>query len=182
MPTDARRRSRDALRRCKALRLMIFDVDGVMTDGRLYYGPRGEELKAFNTLDGHGLKLLAAAGVATAILSGRSSRALALRAADLGIRHVLAGVEDKRAGLDDLLARVRVAPAAAGYMGDDVVDLPAMRRCGFACAPRGAHALVRRHAHYVSRAAAGEGAVREVCELVLRAQGRLDAALAPYLA
>jgi 3-deoxy-D-manno-octulosonate 8-phosphate phosphatase (KDO 8-P phosphatase) len=178
-PAATRRRSPAA--RARALRLMIFDVDGVMTDGRLLYGPRGEELKAFNTLDGHGLKLLAASGVATAILSGRRSRALALRAADLGIRHVLSGVDDKRAGLARLLASARVAAGEAGYMGDDVVDLPVLRACAFACAPPGAHALVRRQAHYVSRARAGEGAVREVCEFILRAQGTLESALAPWL-
>jgi len=174
--------SRSASIRARRVRIMVFDVDGVMTDGRLWYGPAGEQLKAFHTLDGLGLKLLAAAGVETAILSGRSSRALLRRARELGIRHIMAGVEDKRAGLADLLARTGLDARAAGYMGDDVVDLPAMRRCGFACAPAGAHPLVRRHAHYVSRAAGGEGAVREACEYVMRAQGTLAAALAPYLA
>lgn len=174
--------TRSAATRARRVRLMIFDVDGVMTDGRLWYGPGGEQLKAFSVLDGHGLKLLAASGVATAILSGRSSRALARRAAELGVPHVLAGVEDKRAGLERLLARTRVDAPSAGYMGDDVVDLPAMRRCGFACAPASAHALVRRHAHYTSRARGGEGAVREACEFIMRAQGTLAAALAPYLA
>lgn len=160
---------------------MIFDVDGVMTDGRIWYGPDGEQVKAFNTLDGHGLKLLAASGVEAAILSGRSSRALDRRAADLGIHHVLTGVEDKRAGLQDLLGRAGLDAAAAGYMGDDIVDLPAMRRCGFACAPAGAHSLVRKYSHFVARAAGGKGAVREVCEFVMRAQGTLAGAVAPYL-
>jgi 3-deoxy-D-manno-octulosonate 8-phosphate phosphatase (KDO 8-P phosphatase) len=181
MPAQAASRRRSAAARARVLRLMIFDVDGVMTDGRLWYGPRGEELKSFNALDGHGIKLLAASGVATAILSGRRSRALALRAADLGIAHVLSGVEDKRAGLARLLARSKLAAGEAGYMGDDVVDLPVMRSCGFACSPPGAHALVRRHSHYVSSARAGEGAVREVCEFVMRAQGTLASALAPWL-
>jgi len=168
--------------RAARVRLMIFDVDGVMTDGRLWYGPAGESLKAFHVADGLGLKLLASAGVATAILSGRRSRALARRAAELGIALVLAGVEDKGAGLDALLARAGLAAAACGYMGDDVADLPAMRRCAWSCAPRDAHPLARRHAHHVTRAAGGAGAVREACEYLLRAQGRLEAALAPYLA
>jgi 3-deoxy-D-manno-octulosonate 8-phosphate phosphatase (KDO 8-P phosphatase) len=172
---------RNAAARAKRVRMMVFDVDGVMTDGGLWYGPEGEQLKAFNTLDGHGLKLLAASGVEAAILSGRSSRALDRRAADLGIRHVITGVEDKRAGLQDLLGRAGVDAAAAGYMGDDIVDLPAMRRCAFACAPAGAHLLVRRHSHYVARAQGGKGAVREVCEFVMRAQGTLARAWAPYL-
>lgn len=173
------RRPRSAAAR---VRMMIFDVDGVMTDGRLWYGAAGEQLKAFHTLDGLGLKLLAASGVATAILSGRRSRALARRAAELGIRHVITGVEDKRGGYEALLRRAALAAAAVGYMGDDIVDLPVMRRCGWSCAPRDAHALVRRHAQFVTRAQGGAGAVREACEYLMRAQGTLEAAYAPYLA
>ena len=172
----------DALERARRVRLMVFDVDGVLTDGRLWYGPAGEELKVFHSLDGHGLRLLAAGGIGAALLSGRSSSAVARRAAELGIAHVLQGIEDKRAALDALLARLRLDAAAAGYMGDDVVDLPALRRCGLACAPHEAPELVRRHAHYVAAAPAGGGAVREVCEFLMRAQGSLEAALASYLA
>jgi len=171
-----------ALRRARAVRFMAFDVDGVMTDGRLWYGPAGEQLKAFHVADGLGIKLLARAGIATAILSARASRALARRARELGIDHVVMGAEEKHEAFTRLLARVRVDAAAAGYMGDDLVDLPVLRRCGFACAPASAQALVRAHAHYVSRARGGEGAVREACEFVLRAQGRLDEAHARYLA
>lgn len=182
MRAAAARRSTTPEARARRLRLMIFDVDGVMTDGRLWYGPRGEELKAFNILDGHGIKMLAGSGVATAILSGRRSAALARRAADLRIDYVITGMEDKRSGFADLLSRTRLAAREAGYMGDDVLDLPVMLRCGFACSPPGAHALARRHSHYVSRAQAGNGAVREVCEFVMRSQGTLGAALAPWLA
>ena len=160
---------------------MLFDVDGVLTDGRLWYGPSGETLKAFHTLDGHGLKMLAASGVATAILSGRSSPAVALRAAELGIEHVLQGIEDKGAAFRMLLGRLGVAADATGYMGDDVVDLPVFRSCGLACAPREAHGLVLRHAHYVARAGAGAGAAREVCDMIMHAQGTLDEALRRYL-
>ena len=169
------------LARARGVRLMIFDVDGVLTDGRLWYGPRGEELKAFNTLDGHGIRMLAASGVLIAILSGRSSRAVAIRARNLGIDLVRQGVEDKRAGFEELVARAKLDASRAGCMGDDVVDLPALRRCGFACATRESPAIVRRHAHYVATAPAGSGAVREVCELLMRAQGTLDAALGRYL-
>jgi 3-deoxy-D-manno-octulosonate 8-phosphate phosphatase (KDO 8-P phosphatase) len=172
----------DALERARRVRLMVFDVDGVLTDGRLWYGPRGEELKAFHTLDGHGLKMLAQSGIPTAILSGRSSAAVAARAAELGIAHVLQGAQDKAAGFAALLARLGVQPAEAGCMGDDVPDLPVLERCGFACAPREAHATVLRAAHYVTTASAGAGAAREVCEYLLRAQGKLDAALARRLA
>ncbi len=161
---------------------MLFDVDGVLTDGRLWYGPAGEALKAFHTLDGHGLKMLAASGVALAILSGRSSAAVTQRAAELGIAHVLQGIDDKRAAFEQLLGGLGLSAEAAGYMGDDVVDLPVLTRCGLACAPCDAHELVRRRAHLVSRAPGGRGAAREVCEIVMRAQGTFDSALATYLA
>ena len=161
---------------------MLFDVDGVLTDGRLWYGAGGEAFKAFNVLDGHGIKLLAQAGTAVALLSGRSSPAVSTRASELGIAHVLQGIDDKKAAFEALAAQLGLQVEETGFMGDEVVDLPVLRRCGFACAPAQAHELVRAHAHYVTRAPAGRGAAREVCEFVLRAQGRLDAALAPYLA
>ncbi|MDH3318482.1 MAG: hypothetical protein OEO84_02180 [Betaproteobacteria bacterium] len=172
----------DALERARRLRLMVFDVDGVLTDGRLWYGSQGEELKAFHVRDGQGLKLLADCGIAAALLTGRRSRALAVRAAELGLRHVLQGVEDKRSAFERLLAQLGLEPAAAGYMGDDLPDLPVLGHCGFACAPPGAHELALRRAHYVADAPAGAGAAREVCEYVLVAQGRLEDALARYLA
>ncbi len=174
--------SADALERAARLRIMVFDVDGVLTDGRLWYGPLGEELKAFHVRDGHGLKLLAQCGVTAALLTGRRSKALTVRAAELGLRHVLQGVEDKRPAFDQLLAELGVEPDAAGYMGDDLPDVPVLRHCGFACVPPGAHALALRRAHYVADAPAGGGAAREVCEYVLGAQGRLEGALAKYLA
>ena len=176
------RASRDALERAKRVRLMLFDVDGVLTDGRLWYGPSGEVMKAFHVLDGHGLKLLMQTGTKIAILSGRNSPAVAARAAELGIADVLQGIDDKRAAFEALAARLGIAAAETGFMGDELVDLPVLRRCGFACAPAEAHALVRASAHYIAQAPAGGGAVREVCEYLLRAQGRLDAAFAPYLA
>jgi 3-deoxy-D-manno-octulosonate 8-phosphate phosphatase (KDO 8-P phosphatase) len=176
------RAKRTAMERAKRVRLMVFDVDGVLTDGRLWYGPAGEALKAFHVLDGHGIKLLSQGGTAIALLSGRASPAVAQRAAELGIGEVLQGIEDKRGAFEALAARHGLALAETGYMGDEVVDLPVLRRCGFACAPRQAHERVRASAHYVTRARAGCGAVREVCELVLRAQDRLEAALARYLA
>jgi 3-deoxy-D-manno-octulosonate 8-phosphate phosphatase (KDO 8-P phosphatase) len=161
---------------------MLFDVDGVLTDGKLWYGPAGETFKVFHVLDGHGIKMLLQAGTAVALLSGRRSDAVAARAAELGIAHVLQGIEDKQAAFEALAAQLGVAADEAGFMGDEVVDLPVLRRCGFACAPAQAHELVRAHAHYVARAPAGGGAAREVCEFVLRAQGRLDAAFARHLA
>jgi 3-deoxy-D-manno-octulosonate 8-phosphate phosphatase (KDO 8-P phosphatase) len=173
--------SPDALERARRVRLMVFDVDGVLTDGRLWYGPKGEVMKAFHSLDGHGVKLLQQAGIAAGILSGRSSAAVALRAAELGVAHVLQGIEDKRAAFAALLARLGLEPREAGYMGDDLPDLPVLAHCGFACAPREACAEVLRGAHYVARAPAGGGAAREVCDFLLRSQGRMESVLARYL-
>ena len=161
---------------------MLFDVDGVLTDGKLWYGPAGEALKAFCALDGHGIRLLLESGTTVALLSGRSSPAVAVRAAELGIAHVLQGVDDKRAAFESLTAKLGIPAAQTGFMGDEVLDLPVLRRCGFACAPPEAHERVRAGAHYVTRAPAGGGAAREVCEFVLRAQGRLEAAFDRYLA
>ena len=156
---------------------MIFDVDGVLTDGTLLYGPKGEALKAFSAHDGHGLKMLAASGVACALLSGRRSAAVARRAAELGIELVLQGVEDKLAATQKLAFPLD----QIGFMGDELVDLCVLTRCGFACAPREAPETVRSRVHYVARAAAGRGAAREVCELVMRAQSTLEPALRGYL-
>jgi len=172
----------DALERARRVRLMVFDVDGVLTDGRLWYGPQGEQLKVFHSLDGHGVKLLLQGGIAAGILSGRNSPAVALRAAELGVPHVLQGIEDKRPAFDALLARLGLEPRESGYMGDDLPDLPVLAHCGFACAPREAHPLVLRGAHYVAAAPAGGGAAREVCNYLLRSQGRMEGLLARYLA
>lgn len=159
----------------RAVRLAAFDVDGIMTDGRLYYSDRGEELKVFDVRDGHGLKMLQEAGVKLALITSRSSRAVALRAENLGIGLVYQGVANKLDAFHGLLAELRLEPAAASFMGDDLVDLEVMRACGFACTVPEAPQEVRDAAHYVTRASGGRGAVREACELILRAQGRFDA-------
>jgi 3-deoxy-D-manno-octulosonate 8-phosphate phosphatase (KDO 8-P phosphatase) len=172
--------SKKTLGRARRVELMIFDVDGVLTDGTLLYGPAGEELKAFSAHDGHGLKMLAESGVACALLSGRRSAAVAWRAKELGIAHVLLGIDDKLSACEALLKEQRLNLQSIGFMGDELVDLPVLTRCGFACAPREAPAAVRRRVHYVARAAAGRGAAREVCELVMRAQGKLEQALRKY--
>ena len=161
---------------------MLFDVDGVLTDGKLWYGPAGEALKSFSALDGHGLKLLMQSGVAVGLLSGRNSPAVTVRAAELGIAHVLQGIEDKRGAFETLSAKLGIPAAEVGFMGDELIDLPVLKRCGFACAPREAQDLVRSHVHFVTQAAAGGGAAREVCDFLMRAQGTLEAAHARYLA
>lgn len=166
--------------RARALRLMAFDIDGVMTDGRLYFSPRGDEMKTFFSRDGLGLKMLARAGIKLAIITGRDSPIVARRAENLGIAEVMQGIEDKHGALAGLLAREGLSFDQAGYMGDDVVDLAVMEACGFAATVPDGHALVKQIAHYVAKAPAGAGAVREVCELILQARGDWDAALAHY--
>lgn len=156
--------------RARAVRLAVFDVDGVMTDGTLYIGAQGEAFKAFNILDGHGVKMLQSAGVATAILSGRSSEAVSRRAAELGIRHVVQGAEDKVAAFEQMRARLGLEASACAFVGDDLPDLAVMRLCGFAVAVANASEPVKSAAHYVTRAHGGRGAVREFCDLVLRAR------------
>jgi 3-deoxy-D-manno-octulosonate 8-phosphate phosphatase (KDO 8-P phosphatase) len=167
--------------RIKPLRLIAFDVDGVLTDGGLYLSDSGEEFKRFNSLDGHGLKMLKNSGIELAIITGRTSKCVELRAKNLGITRVYQGVEDKLAAMQSLLADLKLPAEQAAFMGDDVVDLPVMRRVGMALSVPAAPQIVRDHAHYVSQRNAGHGAVREVCELILGAQGNLDAQLAPYL-
>jgi len=173
--------SPDALERARRVKLMIFDVDGVLTDGRLWYGIAGEEIKAFHSFDGQGIKMLAKGGVALALLTGRRSPAVAARAAELGIEHVLQGIERKRETYEALLSRLGLEAGAAGYMGDDLVDVPVLTRCGFGCTTPEAPEEVRKRVHYVSAAPAGAGAAREVCEYILRAQGKLEGVLEEYL-
>ena len=161
--------------RARAVRLAIFDVDGVLTDGTIYIGPQGEQWKAFNILDGHGLKMLQRAGIATAIISGRKSEAVAWRARELEIEHLVQGCNDKVAAFEALAASLGFGDDECSFMGDDLPDLAVMRRCGLAVAPPNAAEVVRRSAHYVTRAGGGRGAVREFCELLLEARGQLGA-------
>lgn len=160
----------DLAGRARALRLAVFDVDGVMTDGTLYIGAQGESFKAFNILDGHGLKMLQSAGIATAIISGRSSEAVERRASELAIAHVVQGCADKVATFEALRAQLGVEAAACSFMGDDLPDLAVMQRCGLAVAVANAVEPVKQAAHYVTRAPGGRGAVREFCDLVLAAR------------
>ena len=151
---------------------MIFDVDGVLTDGRIYLTERGEEFKDLSTLDGHGLKLLAQAGIEPLVISGRDSAALRRRVADLGIKRAIFGAADKLAAAADLLAQLNLPWERVAAMGDDWPDLPLMTRAAFACAPANAHAEVKAVAAHVTRAGGGFGAARECCDLLLCAAGR----------
>ena len=167
--------------RARKLKLAAFDVDGILTDGALYLSDSGDEIKAFFSLDGHGMKMLRESGVELALITGRKSRIVELRAKNLGIETVYQGVEDKARAFAELLSARNLDAAAVSYMGDDVVDLPVMIRCGLALSVPEAPLVVRQHAHYVTRAAGGRGAVREVCELIMHAQGTLDARIQSYL-
>jgi 3-deoxy-D-manno-octulosonate 8-phosphate phosphatase (KDO 8-P phosphatase) len=169
----------DVYDKARHIRLAIFDVDGVLTDGTLYYSDAGEELKAFNVRDGHGLKMLQASGIQLAIITSRTSRGVELRARNLGIDLLFQGASDKGAAFDQLLGKLDLGAEAASYMGDDVIDLPVLRRCGLAVTVPEASALVRRHAHYVTSVRGGHGAVREICEVILHAHGTSGAQFGP---
>lgn len=174
--------SPDCLARAAKVRLAIFDVDGVMTDGSLFLGDDGQEYKAFNSLDGHGLKMLRKSGVELAIITGRTSNVVLQRAKNLGIPYVHQGAEDKLAVYQDLLRELNISAEETSYMGDDVVDLPVLRRAGLAVTVPASPLLVKEHCHFVTPRAAGQGAVRDLCELLLIARGKWDEQMAPYLA
>ncbi len=167
--------------RMRRVRLMSFDVDGVLTDGTLYFLESGEEMKAFNVLDGQGIKMLQDAGIRTAIFTARQSPAVERRAKSLGIEFLHQGVENKRGAFEKLIASLGLEYADCGYIGDDVVDLPLLRRVVFAASVPNGAPIVQSHVHYVTKATGGRGAVREICERILDAQGKLDAALARFL-
>ncbi|MBS0392907.1 MAG: HAD hydrolase family protein [Proteobacteria bacterium] len=168
------------LLRAQDVRVAFFDVDGVLTDGGLYFSETGETLKRFNTLDGHGIKLLQQAGIAPAVITGRDSPALRLRLSALGVQHARFGTEDKRPAAEAMLAELGLAWGQAAAMGDDWPDLPVLRRAALACAPAQAHAEVRAVAHHVTQAQAGAGAAREFCDLLLVASGRYASLLATH--
>ncbi|MBP1148900.1 MULTISPECIES: 3-deoxy-manno-octulosonate-8-phosphatase KdsC [Methylocaldum] len=164
----------DVLARAAGIRLVIFDVDGVLTDGRLFFDQQGQEYKSFHARDGHGIKLLQGTGVATAVISGRRSQSVALRMESLGIRHVYQGYQDKLDAFEHLRNELALAPDEIAHVGDDLLDLPIMRRVGLAVAVADAHFSIRQHAHWVTPSPGGAGAAREVCDLVMKAQGTLQ--------
>ncbi len=163
------------------IKLVVFDVDGVLTDGRLILGDDGTEHKAFHVRDGLGLVLLREAGLKVAIISARQSQATADRMAALGIEYVYQGSQDKAKTFAELLRRLNIASDDAAYVGDDLVDMPVLAQAGLAVAVADAHALVRERVDFVTDAAGGRGAVREVCELVLTAQNKLAPLIQRYL-
>ena len=169
------------LEKARNIRAIIFDVDGVLTDGSLYLTDRGEEIKAFNSHDGHGIKMLKATGVGIAILTGRQSTCVDLKAKDWGVTLVYQGAKKKLPAFEALLEKLDLDSTACAYMGDDLIDLPVMLRCGLAITVPAAPALVKKHAHYVTRREGGRGAAREICEIIMQAQNTLEAHLETYL-
>ena len=162
----------DLLLQAQGIKVVFFDVDGVLTDGGLYFTEAGETLKRFHTLDGHGLKLLQRGGITPAVISGRDSEPLRLRLKALGIEHAHLGIANKRPAAEQILATLGLGWQDAAAMGDDWPDLPVMQRAALACAPPNAHLEVRALANYVTQAAGGSGAVREFCDLLLAASGK----------
>ncbi|MFZ6820474.1 KdsC family phosphatase [Undibacterium sp. Ji22W] len=171
----------EATQRAAQVRLMIFDVDGILTDGSLHFGPDGEMMKTFNVLDGQGIKLLQSAGIATAIISARQSPIVSKRAHDLGISHVMQGIHDKKSAFLTLTRELGMPHEACGFIGDDVIDLPILLRVGFSASVPNGHAEVRSRVCYVTQASGGRGAAREVCDFILQAQDKYAAALATFL-
>ena len=170
----------ELLLKAQGIRVAFFDVDGVLTDGGLLFSESGETLKRFNTLDGHGLKLLQKVGITPVVITGRDSKPLRTRLAALGITHAHFGTEDKRPAAEETLKTLGLDWDAAAAMGDDWPDLPVMSRCAFACAPVNAHVEVTAMAHYVTTARGGEGAAREFCDVLLVASGRYVDLLGEY--
>ncbi|MBT2969101.1 MAG: 3-deoxy-D-manno-octulosonate 8-phosphate phosphatase [gamma proteobacterium symbiont of Ctena orbiculata] len=167
--------------KASGVKLVIFDVDGVLTDGSLFLGDDGQEYKSFNSRDGHGMKMLQKTGVVIGIITGRTSEVVRIRMESLGIEHVYQGKHDKLPAYEELRDKLGLSDAEIAYVGDDVVDLPIMRRVGLAIAVNDAHPFVVQHAHWQTPRNGGRGAARDVCELVLEAQGNLKTELDSYL-
>jgi len=172
---------KDILERAAQIKLVIFDVDGVLTDGSLFLGDDGLEYKAFNSRDGHGMKMLQQAGVIVAIITGRTSKVVEYRMESLGIQHVYQGQHDKRIAFAELLEKLDLSTDEVAYVGDDVVDLPVMSKVGLAIAVQDAHSMVLKHAHWQTPSCGGRGAGRDVCEMLMEARGVLQAELDSYL-
>lgn len=171
----------DIYEKAAQIKLVIFDVDGVLTDGSLFIGDDGQEYKAFNSRDGHGMKMLQMSGVEIAIITGRTSNVVRIRMESLGVARVYQGIEHKGEAFEQLLRETGLSPEQVAYVGDDVVDLPVMQRVGLSIAVQDAHPLVAKHAHWQTPKSGGRGAGRDVCEMLMDAQGKLEGMLAQYL-
>jgi 3-deoxy-D-manno-octulosonate 8-phosphate phosphatase (KDO 8-P phosphatase) len=172
---------RDVIERARGIRLAIFDVDGVLTDGSLFLGDNGEEYKAFNSRDGHGMKMLVRNGVETAIITGRTSRVVEHRCRDVEIKHLFQGAAEKLPVFEALIGKLGLSPEQAAFVGDDIVDLPIMRRVGLSVAVHDAHPLIREYSHWVTPSPGGRGGAREFCEMLMYAQGSYADEMKKYL-
>jgi 3-deoxy-D-manno-octulosonate 8-phosphate phosphatase (KDO 8-P phosphatase) len=172
---------KDILEKASRIRLLVFDVDGVLTDGSLFIGDAGEEYKAFHSRDGHGIKMLQAHGVEIAIITGRVSNVVEHRMESLGVTHVYQGKREKLPAFQELIAKLDIPEEQVAYVGDDVVDLPVMRRVGLAIAVQDAHPLVLKHSHWQTPTPGGRGAARDVCEMIMEAKGVLEKEMSKYL-
>jgi 3-deoxy-D-manno-octulosonate 8-phosphate phosphatase (KDO 8-P phosphatase) len=168
------------LGRARSIRLVLFDVDGVLTDGRIILGSQ-DEYKAFDIKDGHGMKMLQRSGIEIGMVTGRTSRAVERRAAELGIRHVYQGCGEKLPVCRKLLEELKLTPEQVAYVGDDVVDLPVLLHVGLSIAVQDAHPVVKHHVHWTTPSAGGRGAARDVCELIMHAQGEYEPAMRRHL-
>jgi 3-deoxy-D-manno-octulosonate 8-phosphate phosphatase (KDO 8-P phosphatase) len=172
---------KDILAKAVEIKLVVFDVDGVLTDGSLFIGDDGQEYKAFHSRDGLGMKLLRKSGVEIGIITARTSEVVTHRMENLDIEHVYQGQLEKLPALQKLLAKLGLSFEQTAYVGDDIVDLPVMRQVGLAIAVQDAHPLAKQHAHWQTPHGGGRGAARDVCELIMQAQNTLDTQLEPYL-
>ena len=168
--------SKDVFQRAANIRLLICDVDGVMSDGLIYMGNHGEELKAFNVRDGYGIRCLITSDIEVAIITGRNAKLVENRAKTLGITHLYQGQSNKLVAFEKILSDLSLSPSQVAYIGDDLIDWPVMEKVGLSGAVADAHPLLLPKAHYVTRIAGGRGAVRELCDLILQAQGKLEGA------
>jgi 3-deoxy-D-manno-octulosonate 8-phosphate phosphatase (KDO 8-P phosphatase) len=171
----------DIFERAKRVKLIVFDVDGVLTDGKLYYSDDGQETKAFHSRDGHGMKMLQDTGVEIGIITGRTSKLVGHRMANLGVKHVYQGQAEKLPAFLALIEKLGVQADEVAYVGDDVIDLPIMHRVGLSVAVQDAHDFVKKHAHWQTPSKGGCGAARDICELIMEAQGNLESTLNRYL-
>lgn len=174
--------SRELADKIMAVKLVVFDVDGVLTDGRIIFSNSGEETKLFDVKDGHGIKILMRMGIDVAIITARESEVVRRRARDLGINHVFQGMKDKKMALEELVKASGVTPGEMAYMGDDIIDLPVLKRVAFSAAVADAVAEVRERVDYVAQRPGGRGAARELAELILKVQGKWDEVMKLYLA
>ena len=171
----------EVVEKAKKLKLLILDVDGVLTDGKLFFDNQGNEYKSFHARDGHGIKLLRQTGVEVAVISGRKSDSVTLRMKNLGIEHVYQGYENKRAAFNEIIEKIGITPEQAAHVGDDLLDLPIMTRVCFSIAVSDANFAVKQRADWCTTLPGGHGAVREVCDFIMQAQGHFDEIVNAYL-